>query len=186
MAMDSSTAPLAAAAAELRDGTRLALHAVGPEDRACIAAGFERLSARSRQSRFLRPMPRLDGATLDYLAAVDGYGHLAVAAATEAEEPVGLARCVRLADEPETAEIAVTVLDDWQGRGVARVLATELARRAALVGIRRFRALFGWDNRPVARLLAAAGIAIAQDGAGMAKADIDLALILRGAGPASA
>lgn len=175
----------------LRDGTQVCLHSIGPEDRACVAEGFERLSARSRESRFLLPMSRLDGATLDYLTAIDGHRHLAVGARAAGDDRVGLARCVRLDEAPETAEVAVTVLDSWQGRGAARVLVTELARGADAVGIRTFRALFRYDNLPVARLLQGSGVPFATDGGGMIRADIPLALILRFppvslAGPASA
>ncbi len=134
--------------ADLRDGTRVDLHSIGPEDRACVARGFEQLSARSRESRFLRPMSRLDGATLDYLTATDGHRHLAVGARVNEDDRVGLARCVRLDEEPEVAEVAVTVLDSWQGRGAARVLVTELAKGADAVGIRCFRALFRYDIWP--------------------------------------
>ena len=181
------------ARAGLRDGTRVSLHSIGPEDRACIARGFEQLSPQARESRFLRPMSRLDGATLDYLTAIDGHRHLAVGAhaGIHDDEQVGLARCVRLDDEPETAEIAVTVLDPWQRRGAARVLVTELARGADAVGIRCFRALFRYDNLGVARLLQGAGVPFVPDGGGMIRADIPLELILRAppvslAGPASA
>lgn len=183
--MSHLSAPIAASA-DLRDGARIVLHTVSPEDRACIARGFERLSPASRQSRFLMPMHRLDGPMLDYLTAIDGRRHLAVAACTEDVEPVGLARCVRLEDEPDVAEIAVTVLDDWQRRGVAPVLVTQLARWADAVAIRKFRALIGYDNRAVAKLLTAAGVALEPDGGGMLRADIEVAAILKFAAPASA
>jgi len=178
-------APIAVSAG-LRDGTRLFFHAITPDDRACIAQGFERLSAASRLSRFLRPMARLDAATLDYLSAVDGDRHLAVGASSSSDERVGLARCVRLEREPDTAEIAVTILDAWQRRGVAPVLVTQLARWADAVAIRKFRALFGYENRAVSRLLAGNGIAFAPDGSGMAQADIEISAILKAAAPASA
>jgi GNAT superfamily N-acetyltransferase len=183
--MSHLPAPIAASAG-LRDGTTLYFHAITPDDRACIAQGFEQLSAASRHSRFLRPMARLDAATLDYLSAVDGTRHLAVGASSGSDERVGLARCVRLAEEPDTAEIAVTILDDWQRRGVAPVLVTELARWADAVAIRKFRALFGYENQAVARLLGANGIAFEPDGAGMIRADIEVAAILKASVPASA
>ena len=183
--MSHLPAPIADSAG-LRDGTTLFFHAITPDDRACIARGFERLSAQSRRSRFLRPMARLDAATLDYLSAVDGSRHLAIGASSAGDERVGLARCVRLEGEPETAEIAVTILDDWQRRGVAPVLVTELARWADAVAIRKFRALFGFENRAVARLLAGNGIAFEPEGGGMVRADIEIGAILKAAAPASA
>lgn len=180
----SHLSPPIASSAALRCGTRIELQALGPENRACIAEGFERMSAESRQSRFLRPMHKLDAATLDYLTAIDGSRHLAIGART-ADDRVGLARCVRLDDEPDTAEIAVTVLDDWQRRGVARVLVTELARWADAVAIRKFRALVGYENRPVMKLLALTGVPMIPEG-GMIRADIGIDLILKAAAPASA
>lgn len=183
--MSHLSAPIAAAAS-LRDGARISLHTVSPDDRACIARGFDRLSAASRQSRFLSPMHRLDGPMLDYLTAIDGNRHLAVAASDDGDEPVGLARCVRLEEEPEVAEIAVTVLDDWQRRGVAPVLVIQLARWADAVAIRKFRALFSYDNRAVARLLGSVGVTLVPDGSGMLRADIEVATILKFAAPASA
>lgn len=182
--MSHLAAPIAASAG-LRDGARIVLHAVSPDDRVCIARSFEQLSPASRQSRFLMPMKKLDGQMLDYLTAIDGSRHLAVAASAD-DEPVGLARCVRLEDEPDTAEIAVTVLDDWQRRGVAPVLVTELARWADAVAIRKFRALFGYDNRAIAKLIGAAGIPLIPDGNGMLRADIEVGAILKLAVPASA
>ncbi len=183
--MSHLPAPIAASAS-LRDGARIVLRAVGPDDRACIARGFERLSAASRLSRFLMPMQRLDGPMLDYLTAIDGSRHLAVAASTDDVEPVGLARCVRLDGEPDVAEIAVTVMDPWQRRGVAPVLVSQLARWADAVAIRRFRALFGYDNRAITRLIGGAGIALVPDGSGMLRADIEVGQILKFAAPASA
>lgn len=183
--MSHLSSPIVASAG-LRDGARIVLHTVSPDDRACIARGFEQLSPASRQSRFLMPMRKLDGPMLDYLTAIDGNRHLAVAACTDEVEPVGLARCVRLEDEPDTAEIAVTVLDSWQRRGVAPVLVTELARWADAVAIRKFRALFGYDNRAIAKLIGSAGIPLVPDGNGMLRADIEVSAILKVAGPASA
>ena len=170
----------------LRDGTRLEIRPLGPQHRALIAAGFERLSPRSRESRFLRPMARLDGRTLDDLSAIDGDRHLAVGARSLADDCVGLARCTRLTDEPDVAELAVTVLDDWQRRGVAPLLVTALAQWADAVGIGRFRVLFRYDNVPVARLLRTAGIAAVNETAGMLRADIPVRTILTIAAPASA
>lgn len=170
----------------LRDGTRLRILPLGPDDRARIADGFARLSAASRESRFLRPMSRLDGATLDYLSDIDGHRHLAVGARSLNDDCVGLARCVRLEGEPDVAEVAVTVLDFWQRRGAARVLVTELARWADLVAIRKFRALFRYDNVAVTRLLRGAGVPVVADGGGLVRADVDLSLILGNAGPARA
>ncbi|HEX2893492.1 MAG TPA: GNAT family N-acetyltransferase [Marmoricola sp.] len=43
--------------------------------------------------------------------------------------PVGVGRIIRYADWPTAADLAVTVMDEWQGRGVATALLEELLRR---------------------------------------------------------
>jgi RimJ/RimL family protein N-acetyltransferase len=63
---------------------------------------------------------------------------------------VGVARYVRDADDPQAAEIAVTVVDQWQGRGLGTELLTRLCGRARSEGIYRFTALVAEDNRAVA------------------------------------
>ena len=51
------------------------------------------------------------------------------------------------------ADIAVTVVDDWQGRGLGTELLARLADRARHEGIHRFTALVAAENVAVARLL---------------------------------
>jgi ribosomal protein S18 acetylase RimI-like enzyme len=53
---------------------------------------------------------------------------------------------VRDSDDARAAELAVTVLDDWQGRGLGPVLLDELTERARAAGIGQFTALVAADN----------------------------------------
>jgi RimJ/RimL family protein N-acetyltransferase len=66
---------------------------------------------------------------------------------------IGVARFVRLPDEPDTAEAAIVVADEWHGRGVGSKLAGALAARARGRGIRRFTARMATDNGPALRLM---------------------------------
>ena len=66
---------------------------------------------------------------------------------------MGIARYVRHRDDPHTAEIAVTIVDDWQGRGLGTELLTRLSDRACQEGIRRFTAAVAADNAAMAGLL---------------------------------
>ena len=76
---------------------------------------------------------------------------------------VGVARYVRDRTQRDSAEIAVSVLETWQGRGVGRVLLHHLADRARAEGIRRFTALMLADNRPMRNLLADLGEPVVVD-----------------------
>jgi RimJ/RimL family protein N-acetyltransferase len=66
---------------------------------------------------------------------------------------IAVARFVRLADDPEAAEAAIVVADDWQRRGLGSELAAQLAEEARTSGIRRFTATMAADNRPAQRLM---------------------------------
>jgi GNAT superfamily N-acetyltransferase len=91
---------------------------------------------------------------LDQLTQTDGWNHLAsgaerVNADGSGGEGLGVARFVRLADAPETAEAAVAVVDEVQGRGLGRLLLTLLVEAACERGIRRFRAYVLPSNAPM-------------------------------------
>ena len=137
----------------LRDGSKVLIRQVQSADAPLLADGFARLSARSRQARFLTPKRELSPAELRYLTEVDHHDHEALGAVDHADgRGVGVARYIRSADDPQAAEIAVTVVDEWQGRGLGTVLVAQLSERARREGIRRFTALAAADNAAVASL----------------------------------
>jgi ribosomal protein S18 acetylase RimI-like enzyme len=120
----------------LRGGEELVVRALVPEDRELVADAFERLSDRSRYMRFLSPMPRLPQRTLTALTAVDHCDHLALVALHECRV-AGIVRYVRDAGDRATADFAITVVDEWQGRGLGRALTDALRAAAAARGVRR-------------------------------------------------
>lgn len=154
----------------LRDGTRVRIRPVRPDDKERIARGFERLSPESRYRRFLAPKGALSASELRYLTEFDGVDHFALGAVAlePAEEGPGeregeglaIARFVRCADDPEAAEAAVVVADDAQRKGLGRALLERLIAAARERGIRRFRCDLLANNAPVRHLLAALGPAI--------------------------
>jgi GNAT superfamily N-acetyltransferase len=156
VASASSFEPLTTA---LRDGTRVLIRPIEPEDKALLTAGFEQLSEQSRYRRFLAPVPKLTEAQLTYLTEVDHDAHDALVA-VDADAPwrgYGVARYVRLKDQPDVAEAAVTVIDEYQGRGLGTLLLALLARLAIARGIGRFRAYVLEENRPMRDLLESLG-----------------------------
>lgn len=117
----------------LKDGTKGWVLALLPTDRAALVREFESLSPESRRRRFLMPVVHLSDAMLKHLVdEVDGIDHVALVLMAKVGDevvPTGIARCVRYPHQPEAADIAVTVKDDWQGRGVATALLEVLMRR---------------------------------------------------------
>ena len=137
----------------LLDGSKVVIRPVRSTDAPLLAEGFARLSARSRQMRFLTGKNELTQAELGYFTQVDHHDHEALAALNADGRGVGIARYVRDAGDPQAAEIAVTIADDWQGRGLGTVLLAQLTRRARCEGIGRFTALVSADNAAMAGLL---------------------------------
>jgi len=145
----------------LADGTPIEFRAVQPADKALLAHGFTRLSPQSRRRRFFTSKTGLSEEELRYLTEFDGTDHYALGAmlvgdgSGEDVEPegIGVARFVRSASDPETAEISIVVVDDWQHRGVGKRLLERIAGAAAERGIRRIRSVALADNPDVRQLL---------------------------------
>lgn len=143
-------------AARLRDGTPVWVRPLVAEDRELLLAGFRTLSSRSRYSRFLtgtgeaqfeRMLPIL-------VDSVDQRSHVALVLYTE-DQPIAVGRLRRSATDATVADLAVTVLDDWQGRGAGTVLSREVLARAD--GIHEIRTVVSEDNRASLRMLAGLG-----------------------------
>ena len=123
-------------------------------DAPLLAEGFTRLSATSRWLRFLSAKRELSPAELRYFTDVDHHDHEALGALDRGDgRGVGIARYVRSTCDPYAADIAVTIVDDWQGRGLGTELLARLSDRALDEGIHRFTALVAAENEAVGRLL---------------------------------
>ena len=124
---------------------------------------YRRADAGGRLRPAERPVPPaavpgpkkiLSAAELRYLTEVDHHDHEAIGALSPAEgRGVGIARYIRDADDPRAAEIAVTIADDWQGRGLGAELLARLCDRARQAGICRFTATVSADNVAMTGLL---------------------------------
>ena len=142
----------AAVTAVLADGTEVELRPVGPDDKPLLEQGMAMLSPASRRLRFMSPIENLSRSQLAYLTEIDHESHLAWGVMV-AGQPVAVGRLVRLNGSPKVAEIAITVVDDWQGRGVGKLLVRVLAEIGRSVDIERvsFEALP--ENEGIVRLL---------------------------------
>jgi GNAT superfamily N-acetyltransferase len=152
----------------LRDGTKATLRLIRPDDSEALRAGFTRLSPTSRYRRFLSGMSELSDDMVRYLTEVDGINHVAVVASTDSldlksEIGLGVARFIRLADEPTVAEAAVTVSDDAQQKGLGRLLVRAVAEAALERGVQTIRAEVLATNEPVRRLLDEVGAVVRSD-----------------------
>ena len=138
----------------LRSGDRVLIRPIRPSDKSLLLEAFHRLSPESRYRRFLSPVPELGASQLRYLTEVDHDAHEAlVALDPKTGTGVGVARYIRSEADPAIAELAIAVVDEWQGRGLGTELLHQLAARAGEKGVRRFSAFVMEGNRPMLDLI---------------------------------
>ena len=135
----------------LREGSTAVLSPLVGSDRELLLEGLAGLSPESRYARFGEGRGGFTAAELDYLADVDQRTHVAWGALVD-DQVAGVGRYIIDPDQG-CAEIAITVIDRFQGRGLARVLFEVLAAVARGDGIEEFCFAVHPDNEPVLRIL---------------------------------
>ena len=156
MASTTSTEELVSVGASiaLGDGSRVRLRQLDRSDGELLVRGFERLTAESRYQRFLMAMPELTAWMVRYLTDIDHHDHEAIIALDElGGECIGVGRYVRDPERPNVAEVAVTVIDEWQGRGLGTALLDLISTRARDEGVTTFKALILATNEEMMALL---------------------------------
>jgi RimJ/RimL family protein N-acetyltransferase len=156
-------------------GTFIEMRPLTRADRDGLAAAFERLSDRTRHLRFLGPKPRLSSSELTYLTEIDHRSHDALVAIESASgRIVGVARYAAMRGEVGSADLAVVVADEWQGRGLGTRLVRELLERAAANGVKRVVATTLHENRAARGMLRRLGFRTSALAGGV----VDLQLLL--------
>jgi ribosomal protein S18 acetylase RimI-like enzyme len=162
---------------KLNDGTPVCIRRVRREDEARIREGIARLSPQSRYLRFFSGMREAPPQVLRALVSVDGHDHIAWGALRSdlPDTPaLGVVHAFREADEPDTAEFSVAVIDEYHGRGLARLLTAVLLLDCAAEGLEHFSLHILPENRPalaLARSLGAEGVGYE---AGVSVLEIDI------------
>jgi RimJ/RimL family protein N-acetyltransferase len=162
---------------ELRDGSEVLLRQIRPEDAVRLAEGIRRLSPASRYLRFQRAVSELSDQELRYLTDVDHVDHEAIVAldTTRPERPgVGVARYVREPFEPEVAEAAITVADEYHGQGAGTLLLGALAARARENGVRVFRSYVLDGNTAMLEVFDHLGARRELETSGLWRVDLDV------------
>ncbi len=135
----------------VRDGSELMLRPVLPGDSERTVHGHVHFSSETIYRRFMSArVPNL--AMMNYLAEVDYVDHF-VWVMVDGSDPVADARFVRDVADPTVAEIAFTVADAYQGRGIGTFLIGALSVAARVGGIERFTARMLSDNVPMRTIM---------------------------------
>jgi len=140
----------------LANGAEAQLRETAPDDLAQIECGFARLSDRSRQLRFGSAINRLSDTQLREAVRTGDCDHFAVGVTLGSgsrTKPAALARFIRLDCTNDQAEIAITVVDAYQGLGLGTVLLGTLAKAASGYDIRALVAFVDARNRGMRHML---------------------------------
>jgi RimJ/RimL family protein N-acetyltransferase len=139
----------------LRDGSAIRIRPIRPDDAPRLQDLHSRLSRQTTYQRFFTIVRRLPPDWARQLATVDYDRRLALVVESGASAEPELIAVGRYdaTDEPNTAEVAFVVQDDWQNRGLGTILFDAILRAAAARAYRRFRAYVLADNRRMLDLI---------------------------------
>jgi GNAT superfamily N-acetyltransferase len=146
----------------LRDGEKILVRAIRPDDKPRLLEHFHGLSPSSVHNRFFAMRRELSAADLARLTELDFFDHVGLAATLgdgDAERFIGVGRYIRGADS-KRAEVAFAVLDTHQGRGVGTLLLEHLARIARARGVEHFDADVLADNRQMLNVFEQSGFRV--------------------------
>lgn len=148
----------------LRDGSHVVVRSICKFDAAKERAFIEGLSPQSRRFRFLGSISTPSEALIKQLTDLDPSREVALIALTTDEtspEEVGVARFCMQPDGG--AEVAVTVADAWQGKGLATLLMQQLIAAARSRGVHRLYSTDAGSNHAMRDLAAHLGFTCTPD-----------------------
>ncbi|MBT8441303.1 MAG: GNAT family N-acetyltransferase, partial [Gammaproteobacteria bacterium] len=151
--------------AALSDGTTVTIRPIRPEDAIIEREFVNGLSEQSRYLRFMYALQEITPAMLSRFTQIDYDRELAFIAVDDSsgeERQVGVARYITLPDEA-TCEFAIVVGDDWQGRGLARLLMGDLIAAARDAGLKKMYGTTLKENRGMLELAGNLGFEIEPD-----------------------
>ena len=143
---------------KLRDGRRLVIRALKPEDRAGLLAAVDGTSSESLYRRFFSARRRFTERETAYFVNVDFKTHVALVALVDEEgRPVIVGGGRYIVVEPEKAELAFAVVDAYQRQGIGAALMRHLAIIAREAGLRQFVAELLAENTPMLKVFEHSG-----------------------------
>jgi len=122
----------------LPGGEAVMVRAISPQDADRLQAYMRNLSAPTRRNRFLGAVSELAPTELDRLTRMSGPGELALIAfaGTDAETAMIAEAIQVIAPESQRCEIALSVTDRWQRKGLGTLLLAHMECRARMLGVR--------------------------------------------------
>ena len=144
----------------LRDGCRVEIRALRPDDRADLIAAVGRTSDRSLYRRFFGLKRSFTDQETAFFVNVDFVNHVALVALVDEGRSVIAGGGRYIVVQPGQAEVAFVVIDEYQGRGIGGALMRHLTRIACAAGLRTFIAEVLPENTSMLQLFKRSGLAL--------------------------
>jgi RimJ/RimL family protein N-acetyltransferase len=146
---------------ELRNGRRVEIRALRPDDRADLLAAVGRTGAESLFRRFFAAKRRFSEKEIAFFLSVDFVNHVALAALVEeGKRPVIVGGGRYIVVQPGKAEVAFAVVDQYQGQGIGATLMHHLATIARSSGLRELVAQVLPDNTAMLKVFEKSGFGL--------------------------
>jgi RimJ/RimL family protein N-acetyltransferase len=143
----------------LRDGRRMEIRALRPEDKTDMLGAIDRTSAQSLYRRFFGAKRDFSEKEIAFFLNIDFTNHVAlVAVIEEGGRAVIIAGGRYVAVRPGVAEVAFAVIDDYQGQGIGAALLRHLATIARGAGLNEFTAEVLPDNIAMLKVFEKSGL----------------------------
>jgi RimJ/RimL family protein N-acetyltransferase len=149
------------AIATLRDGRRLEICALRPNDRDELIAAVGRASGQALYRRFFAAKREFSEKEIEFFVNVDFVNHVALVARVEESGRamiVGGGRYIVV--QPGKAEVAFVVVDQYQGQGIGAALLHHLATIAGDAGLKELIADVLPDNFAMLKVFEKSGFAL--------------------------
>ncbi|UCH13318.1 MAG: GNAT family N-acetyltransferase [Bacteroidales bacterium] len=161
----------------LKNGITVLIRFLRQTDRVYIEKGYKELSYKSQYFRFISPPDSLSDKDLKYLTEIDNDNHVAMIAFVlekQLKHPVGVARYIKLIDNPCSAEFAITVLDSYQNKGLGTIFFNLLIDHARRNNINNLTGYILSENLPMLKIVKHHNIHIRKEEGALLRVDIPL------------
>lgn len=140
----------------------LRVGSVTPQSKKQISDGLRDMSPESIRYRFLGSKKEFSEKELQYLTVLDGWNHYAIGIEEREKMKRGVAiiRLVRSSDDPKEAEVAITIIDEYQKMGLGTLLLDLTILAATEREIERLSFTFLPQNDGIQKLIERAGVPV--------------------------
>ena len=149
----------------LRGRRRVRIREIRPDDRDEVRQAFDRLSSESRYTRFMSFVKELSPQMLERVVHPPAERELALVAEVDAPDGIDIVAGARyyIQGDGDSCEFAITVVDGWQGAGLASRLMRELIRYARGRGLKRMDGFVLTQNNSMLNLARRLGFTVNRD-----------------------